>query len=289
MRSLKMGIVGLALIGGGALVPQDASATASFDLQMTSTLSHTLATGTATVIYRNYFPGITRSETTTGDATVDFVTNPTPVPNLGNLFSSSTGATFGANLTGSATGQPGVDALAAKNNGMNLSTTADTQANSSMLGTVISIVNLSADTTFNLMMTLDTLLQTSVDNAVNESASAQGLWMVTMQQRVKGSGASGWSSWGPADGQNYFIGSTVGGQANYGYAQVTGTGSDESMDFTDKVFAIGMSAANDYRLRVSFEMAGSASSTAPVPVPAALPLLGAALGGLGLMARRRKS
>ncbi|WP_143103349.1 VPLPA-CTERM sorting domain-containing protein [Albimonas pacifica] len=185
----------------------------------------------------------------------------------------------------------------------NTRTTLQTISDATTLGTLVTITGLTEATDLSLLMTLDYLLATA--DSGGSTTWADMYWTVTYS--TKPSGNVNWGAWQPScsGGSSYFCGQTPFGDENYAAHQgpyvVGGAFGSTVVSGTDEYdITTTLAAGTDYRFRLALSVRGIADSVnsgiAPdpfasaVPLPAALPMLGAAMAGLGLFAaRRRKS
>lgn len=276
MRSLNVGIVGLALVGVASVLPQHASAYASYSVDVDTTTNASLD-GTGTVSIVNYYSGVEKSGYVDAGGVSTF-TNTTNSVVTGS----------GVNdilLSGVATG----DNSASDAYWSNPNTNVKLPTNANTLGTIVTISGMTADTNLSLDMTLDYLLSTIV--TPGSTAYSYFNWTVTYQTRAAGSTqTSAWSNWMPSyniGGNTTYFGpdSTLFGESNWG-AHI-GQNGDPASGTDEFSISTLLDDANEYRFRLALEVRGAADSAA-VPLPAALPMLGAAMAGLGLFAAKRR-
>ena len=288
MRSSNVGMIGLALLGGAALVPMQASATASYSVDVDYALTATSLNSGLVFSWKNYVGGQSESSS--------YYTEYNASHSLTRSNAQTTGATGGQtiSLTGSASGTTVNPAYSSVyNHSMyDKGVGATSFYNVNTMGTVLTVSNVATNSSLTLNLLLDSVLQASVDQASTESAHAGAGWALQMQ--TSSDGGSTWGGWTPAstttgelayspDWSGGTLASTDAGDYDYTFAGGDTGDIDANSTFED----IALLAGNLYRFRLSIETVGFATSE--VPVPAALPLLGAALGGLGLVARRRKA
>ncbi len=304
MRSQNVGIVGLALVGVVAFAPQQALANAYYYVDVDTTtdayLYHSdespVTSGSISVV--NLFPGV---KSTSGGYYVDAAGGVSTFTNSGSASGpgTSVSATHDLLLEGVATGA-GAQARAWYN--YNERTNLQTISNTTTLGTLVTITGLTETTDLSLLMTLDYLLATADSGGGN--TWAETYWTVTYS--TKASGSSTWGNWTPSCAAGYFCGATPFGDGNTGYDSTAySSGAPAGYQIVsgsgDYDITTSLAAGTDYRFRLALSVRGiadsvnaGASPTPPipgaVPLPAALPMLGAAMAGLGLLAaRRRKS
>lgn len=276
MRSLNVGIVGLALVGVAALLPQNASAYASYSVDVDTTTTASLG-GTGTVSIVNYYSGVEKAGYVDAGGVSTFTNTVNTV-----------GTGSGENdilLSGVATGDTSASDAYWTNPNINVKL----PSNANTLGTIVTIAGLTADTNLSLDMTLDYLLSTIV--TPGSTAYSYFNWTVTYQTRTAGATLpTAWSNWMPSyvigGNTTYFgPGSTLFGESNWGAHLAQDGNSASGVD----QFAIStlLDDALEYRFRLALEVRGAADSAA-VPLPAALPMLGAAMAGLGLFAAKRR-
>ena len=287
MRSLNVGIAGLALLGGAALLPQSAMATATYsvDIEMET---DAVIDGSATVAYENFYSGAEMVTAGTsffgniGDAS-SALTFGSSVPTVG--VSGAVGpASLSFSQSGYASGLPGgVESRTREGYQSDFSVGGnDTLDNANTLGTVVTISNILAGSDLDLTVDFYALLAGTVDMPAEESWSGFASWTVQVSTREVGE-----TEWGEFTAP---FGELAGQLAGGFIAPITNrtTSGSEFVD-TTTTFELGeLDDALEYRYRISLQERGGARSSA-VPVPAALPLLGAAIAGLGLVARRRKA
>jgi len=306
MRSQNLGIVGLALMGVITFAPQQAAANAYYHVDLDTDMNVSLD-GSGTISIQNYVYGVNQSTSIYSDAGGVSTINATS--NSANSTGASASSDLDILLTGVAIGDTRAGAIYSSTTGSG--PTGPNPTSSNLLGTVFDITDIGAGTYLSLDLTINYLLATW--DGGNATTYAYGRWALTYATRAAGS-TGPWSAWQPNCGTTsngiYCPGGTMFGDENYAAPTLglatSGGAADRVIDGTgENAFVYNgtalLNSGLDYRFRLALAVRGSADSNnsatatppsqlAPVPLPAALPMLGAAMAGLGLFAaRRRKS
>ena len=187
MRSLNVGIAGLALLGGAALLPQSAMATASYLMDVTLDSSASTTSGGATISYENFFDGIQRvggSYGTSGNATYDFSTK-TELPPVGVPSSQISSSTIAVRQTGSASGIDGGGTSVTREGFSSDFSTEDLDVltNDNTLGTLITVSDVAAGTSLDISVNFFALLSGAVAFPADEEWRAYSSWTIQMSTR----------------------------------------------------------------------------------------------------------
>ena len=211
MRSQNVGIVGLALLGVAFVAPQQASAYASYTVDVDTTTTASLS-GTGSISIENYYSGVNAggfySDAGGGSSVISQQANSTSGSGTGSVSGE-----FDIMLSGVATGASQARGFRRSNENRTVQNTN----NASTLGTVLTVTGLTASTDLSLDMTLDYLLGTADSGGNTTWASAY--WFVTYQTRA--AGTTTWSNWMPNCGTtSYFCGATPFDDVNTGDHQL---------------------------------------------------------------------
>ncbi len=302
MRSLKLGILSLALVGAAAAVPQTAHAVASFSVssemimgvrynavgytgmsgrlapqagagvdgtytgggQVATTVRTSAIAGFGTGTIRTTpgsYDAFTSTLVNVGDTDVGLdITRLTVAPSYTGIPQPFTNLAYvGLEVSGSADGANGDSQLWGGAYNTNITTTF---RNSTASTQSIDVAFL-----FNIDPSLD------LENAGSDSGFAGGTFQASQRSRTGVTGSSGYSAWSNVFTESFY------NAPEFGLNQST----EEALRF------ITITLAPNTTTQINMLLAAEGNVVSQqVPVPAALPLLGLGVGGLGFMGWRRR-